>query len=553
MVSGVRNLARVSLAAVACASGLAGGAERAGGERTLYPLAPPPIERAAPTAPEPLRGAIGLGEAVRRALQRNAGIQIQAHQVRIGEGGVLQARGAYDAELVGRGERSGSRRPLAANETADLAASGISAREEHGYTSGYRAGIERTLESGMRAEMGFSVNSTQTNNNLARGIQQQTTGSLRFALRVPLQRNLGGVQQSAALSSSEYEREASVEDLLQTSAGVVLATAQAYWELASRLRRLEILRASEKRATELVAELSKLIAADQIPAAELHLATASEAEKRAARSAEEQQAQQVWNTLGRLLNADAADVFASGAATDPLPELSDEGLRSAAAAVAQLAGAQQRRADLRSARLRERAAYALLLAAQNNLKPQLDLIFGASTAGLAEGASSLALASALNDRRSDPALSLALELRWPWSNDAARGQLLSRAAGHDQATLRVRELERSIGPALVNAAFALRRTADRYRETQAAAERYAISVQNERTKRRLGLSTLIDIINVQDRLDGAQLSILQLRQEYASLIAQLLFESGALVLRSGEGYEVDLGSLSGAPPAEKNR
>ncbi len=185
--------------------------------------------------------------------------------------------------------------------------------------------------------------------------------------------------------------------------------------------------------------------------------------------------------------------------------------------------------------------------------PQLDLVFGATTAGLAEGASALALASALNDRRSDPALSLALELRWPWRNDVARGQLLSRAAGHDQATLRVRELERSIGPAIVNAAFAIRRTVDRYRETQAAAERYAISVQNERTKRRLGLSTLIDIINVQDRLDGAQLSLLQLRQEYASLIAQLLFESGALFLRSGEGYEVDLGSLSGAPPADKSR
>ncbi|MGQ0651279.1 MAG: TolC family protein [Betaproteobacteria bacterium] len=511
-------------------------------------VAPAPLDRPWSAPAEPLRGALPLSEAVRRALQRNATIHIQAQQVRIGEGAVQQARGAYDPEVVARAERDRTRRPLARNESADLAARGVDATEEVGGSTQYRVGVEQTLESGMRYDAGFTVGSTSTNTNLAGGIAQQTTGNLRFGLRVPLQRNALGVQLAGNLRSTEYEREAAVEDLLQTSAAVVLATVQAYWELASRLGRLEILRASEQRAAELVGELNKLIAVDQVPAAEVHLAVASEVETRAARAAEEQQVQQVWNILARLLNADAGEAFASAVATEALPELSEETLRAAVAATANIDAALERRPDLRSARLRERAAHELVLVSANGLKPQLDLLLGASTAGLAEGGSALALAPALSERRSDPAFSVALELRWPWRNDSARGQLLSRSAAHDQATLRMRELERSIGPAIVTTAYSLRRTVDRYRQTEAAIERYAVSVQNERTKRRLGLSTLIDVINVQDRLDGAQLALLQLRQEYAQLVAQLHFEVGALVRRTGEVYEVDIESLLAPAP-----
>jgi outer membrane protein TolC len=512
------------------------------------------LDCAAQARPEPLRGALALGDVVRRALQSNAAVQIQAQQVRIGEGAVQQARGVYDPEIVGRAEVDRNRRPLPRNETADLLASrGAEIAEERGAVAQYRLGVEQNLESGMRYDAGFSVNSTTTNVNDANGIPRQTTGNLRFGLRVPLQRNASGIQFAGPLRAGEFERDATVEDLLQTSASVVLSTVQAYWELAARLRRLEILRESEQRAADLVGELKRLIAVDQVPAAELNLAVASEAEKRAARGAEEQALQQVWSALARLLGSGAGEVLAAGAGTDPLPEPSEEAVRAMSAASADLDAALERRADLRAARLRERSAHELVLVSANGTRPQLDLLVNASTAGLAEGASAVQFGPALTERRVDPALSLALELRWPWRNDVAKGQLLSRSAAHDQATLRTRELERSIGPAVLTAEYSLRRTAERLRETESAVERYALSVKNERTKRRLGLSTLIDVINVQDRLDAAQLSQLQLRQEYAQLLAQLYFELGTLVLRAPGGFEVDMPALVGRPALAPRR
>lgn len=503
---------------------------------------------------ERLQGQLSLVEAVRRALAANADIRIQAQQVRISEGAVQQASGSYDPTFVGSAHRERNQRPLNESEAANLAALGRpGVREETSRNTIYQLSLDYTLTSGTQAQLGVSLNSPSSNVNSASGIQQQTAASLRFGLRVPLQRNAGGIQFSKALRASEYQREAANEDFLQASAGVVNSTVQTYWELAARLRRLDILRASEQRAAELVGELRKLIAADQIPAAELNLALASEAEKRAARASEEQLVQQVWSTLGRLLHADSRDVFSDRPSVESMPEIDELALTAATSPERLLPHALENRPDLRSARLRERAAHELLLAAQNNLKPQLDVVTAITTNGLAEGASSLALLPALSSGQPEPSLNVGIELRWPYRNSEANGLLLSRSAARDQATIRVRDLERAIGPSIINTTSSIARTALRYQETKAATERYRVSVLNEQTKRRLGLATLIDVLNIQDRLDNSELALLQLRQEYASLKAQLLFERGALVARSKDEFEVDVQSIYGRTTADAAR
>ena len=57
------------------------------------------------------------------------------------------------------------------------------------------------------------------------------------------------------------------------------------------------------------------------------------------------------------------------------------------------------------------------------------------------------------------------------------------------------------------------------------------------------MSTLIDILNVEDRYNNALLSAVQARQAYASAIAQFLFNTGMLVLRQGEFYTAPIAQL----------
>src|SRR5690349_22165550 len=51
-------------------------------------------------------------------------------------------------------------------------------------------------------------------------------------------------------------------------------TALAYWDYLARIRRLAISREAENRAVRLVEETRRLIAADQVPAAEIQLVSA---------------------------------------------------------------------------------------------------------------------------------------------------------------------------------------------------------------------------------------------------------------------------------------
>ena len=140
--------------------------------------------------------------------------------------------------------------------------------------------------------------------------------------------------------------------------------------------------------------------------------------------------------------------------------------------------------------------------------------------------------------RSGPVAGVTLNVQLPYGNSSARGGLLAQSAAFDASTLRTRELEASIANNVAVQAEALRRAATQLASGALAVKRYNITLLNEQTKRRLGLSTLIDLLNVQDRLDNAQSQQVQLQNAYASAIAQLRFELGALVRQQGDAFDV---------------
>ncbi len=503
----------------------------------------PPPREAVPARMPTLSGRIVLDDMLRRTLGANPNVVIQGLQVGAEEGNVAQAEGAYETEFNAGVSRESGRRPLRQQDVTTFSNANLpESRAERINNSEYRAGITRNLRSGAELEAGATINSSGSTLNEASGTPRQSTAGLRFSIRVPLLRNAGGVQNASALKAREIERDAAVEDLLQTSAQAVLNTVQAYWELASRLARAEILRQSERRAGELVTEIEKLVAADQIPGAELDLAQASAGEKRAGRIAEEQALQAAWNALGRQLQADTLDdVLNAALATDSLPEVGQVANGFAQRMQARQRDALQQRADVRAARLRERAAHTQVLAAEDALKPQVDFVGTLNTAGLREGSAS----PNFDLSRPFPTLNLGFQMRMPLESTAARGLLTTRLSAHRQAVIRLHEAEGNVGSALVTATSALRRTLARHEDTAAAVTRYELTVKNEYVKRKLGLSTLIDVITVQDRLDAARLQLLQLRQEYASGIAQVLFETGELVVRDGPSFRVETALLGG--------
>jgi outer membrane protein TolC len=131
----------------------------------------------------------------------------------------------------------------------------------------------------------------------------------------------------------------------------------------------------------------------------------------------------------------------------------------------------------------------------------------------------------------------------PLGNNAARGLMRQQAALVEAQRIRINELGHVISGSIETSAYAIVRAVEQLKEADAAVKTYAVGLANERTKRRLGLSTLIDILNVEDRYNNALLSAVQARQAYASAIAQFRFEAGMLLSREGDSYTARIDEL----------
>ncbi len=496
---------------------------------------------------------LSLHDALQFALQQNPNTLLQQQQVTANRGLLLQAQSQFDPVAGITAARTRESRPLRRDEVTALQLAGISGVEEQiTDTTTYRLGVDKQLENGWGVGTGFSVAAIDDNNQRLAGIPTQTSGRLSFSLIVPLLKNAGTETVGAQVAASDAELAASLLDLLHANSLTVFNTTIAYWDSVARRSRLDIALAAEKRAIELVNEMRKLITADQLPAAEIELVIASRAEKTAARVAAEQALLDAQHALARQLGLSRAQLAALPVPEEPLPDYDGQKIQVVENRERLIHSAIATRADLDADRKREMAGRYRLAAARNNLKPQLDLSLNLSYGGLAEGAAVSAFDRAFNTGRVGPAFTSSVSLQWPFNNSLARGNFLLQSAAYDASTIRLRDREASIASNVAALAAALERSVQQLLEGREAVSRYAVTLKNQLIKRRLGSATLLDVINVEDRLNNALLSAVQLQQNYANAIVQLRFELGYLVHKRDDRYDVRIADLTTPefPPQE---
>ncbi len=498
----------------------------------------------APSTEGPRPPGLTLESALRQTLARNPNTLLQQQQILAAEGLLLQARSRFDPVLSGSAGRTRELRPLRRDELDSLRFAGIyDVAAQTSAVNQYRVGVDRTTEGGLGLGTNVAVTSANDSAQTVSGIPVQTSTRVSFTLRVPLARSSGREAVTAEVDAATEELNAATLELAATNAQNLLVATLSYWEVLSRQRRVEIARTAERRILDLIEEMRRLIAADQIPRAELELVLASRAERSAQRVGAEQALTEARRALGRALGLPAQDIASLPPVADEFPDLTGGVPPGAAAQDSLERRAIELRTDLAALRHREQAARRRLDAARNGLRPAVDLNFSVSWQGLSESTDWTRFERGFNQSRQGPATGVTLGIEMPWANQLARGALLARAAGFDAATIRIRDLESGIVSNVAVSLANLRRSAEQLQAAGEAVERYRISLANEQTKRRLGTATTIDVINVEDRLTSALLSEVGLRQAYASAIAQLRFEIGALVRRDGERFDVRIDAL----------
>lgn len=509
-----------------------GPAALAGGMLALAVLMHPPLAIG--------QTGLALEDALREALRLNPNISLQQQQVLVNRGAELVAQGQFDPLVSGSVRRSRDLRPLREDEknALALASSVVPFNAQISNAIAYTVGVDRTMQSGVT--VGASVGVTTLFDNLsgASNIPAQTAGRISFSVRAPLLRNAGTEATTANLSAAEAELSAAQYELVFSNAQTLLNTTLAYWAYLAQLRRLDIARDAEARSMRLVEETRRLIDADELPAADSQLVLANNSDRRRSRISAEQALAEARRILALQIGLPPERLVDLPPPADDFPRYDGQPLGLDAPIGYLLDFALARRADFAAAKQRERAARRRVDAARSGLKPQLDFTVGVGYDTLVESRAPFSLGPVIGNNRVGPSISATLAAQLPWRNSAAEGVFLAQSAALGASLIRVRNLSDVIGGNVHTDAQALVRSAQQLAQGIETSRFYRQSVENERTKRRLGLVTLIDVINVEDRLTDALAAEVQARQAYANAIAQLRFDLGTIVLERDGQFDV---------------
>lgn len=473
-----------------------------------------------PAPPSPDAG-LDLGEAIRLTLENDPNIALVEARLAGARGALLGAAGLFD--------------PVLSSGVSNEPLSAVTRIEERRLESSL--GLEKQFRSGLSVTPVLEITRSDVPGAGAAGAGAEAlnVGTLSFAFRQPLLQGRGRPVVAADEMSAEREVAASVLDVAQTTAERVLVMVSQYWAARARALDLEILEASETSARELLDTTRRLVEADQVPAAELVQLEANLAAKESTRIGGERALFAARQDLGREIGLEPARIAALPLPVDPFPEVRPEEVPPPSAAGPFIATALRRRSDLRAARERKSGAEILLRAADDALKPRLDLLFVPTWFGVVDGGAAGDYLGALGRDVPGAGASLGFSLSWPTRNRTARGAQAETEAFRRQAELTIEVLSRAIGANVPSALDGVRSSALQVEKAAEAVRLFERAVINEEKKLRAGTSTLIDLISQRDRLTVARQNEVAARLALAQSLALLRFETGTLFAAEGAG------------------
>ncbi len=493
-------------------------------------------------SPAPAPAGLSLDSAIKATIAGNAKIRFDALRAESFRGQLVSAAAPFDGQLqtsVMNGHDN-QQLPLVVN---GLPIEAWTAQD----AVTYQVQLDKQLRSGIILSPSLQVSRTDT-----RAVQSQqfpTSGIATAGLKMtmPLMANRGGSISAVAEHVTELDWRGTVQDSRQTVASTVNDVIAAYWNYLAAERRLDAYVTAEGRAQRMLDETVILVQKEERAPADLKQLSANLSSKRAARIGAEQSLVEAREQLGLYMGLRSEAILALPMPSTDFPPVREDSASDTAIADRLRPVALAHRSDLAAAREKNAATVMELEEFQNAAKPHVDLIVGLGFTGSEDGMAFNRFFSPLY--RNVPGLNASVQLSYqlPTTNAAGRGRVMQEDAFLGQQRLAKEDAERQILTGVVVSVEALHRSRLILRESESATGLYAATVDNERRKFQLGMSTLFDVLNAEDGLTNAQLSEINGRRAHATAIAALRFASGTLVEWDADRPFVPAARLATAP------
>ena len=351
--------------------------------------------------------------------------------------------------------------------------------------------------------------------------------ALMVSIKQPLLRNMGRIGQSGEYMAARVDVERA--HLVRNFTAQVLgySAAQAYWHYVFAQRAVENLEVSAQRMTKMVEDVEFLVKEGQRPEADLTQIRA----QRSQRFAQVIQAKNARITAKRTLAKSMGMSFEEAQSLPPpvdsIPELSETIRSQVLDTQPYVDNALTRRRDIQAQeRWIERTEIVRRMYKQNRL-PSLDLSVNMGYIGLVAENQASALFSAIgkNVKGASGGASLTFEL--PFQNNAARAAHAQKEVEYRKGKLQLYDMTRAVSMDVELALESLRNSMEEVKYRSRTVDFYRTAVDGERVKWMEGMSTIIDILVMEDRLTTAQIDALRARRNYAVALTTLAFSTGS--------------------------
>jgi len=418
----------------------------------------------------------------------------------------------------------------------------------------YSVDISKEFRSGVELTPDITVTSTEDLAlHLTTTRKTTTNATVSFDIKIPLLRERGRAANAADETSAKILTEASRYDLNYTTSQSILTTVNEYWNTVAAMDNLEIAEKAETRARYMLEQTKILVDAGEQPASDINKLAANLHGKTSSRINKTQSLFEARQTLGLAMGLRFDEIVATPLPSEPLLNIDDADLNKMPIAQDLIDIGLERRADLIALKKEQESANVLMVGAHRNLKPQLDLDLSAGYIGLNENTrrqrNFKQYASAINEREAGLNFSAMFSLEWPVLNDFRRGTYVRREAQNERAMISTNNLNRQIVSKVVVAMSDVIQSAAELKKAHESVLVYQTAVEKERLKLKLGESTIIDLIDVDDRLTTAMETEVSARLSYAKALVQLRFETGTILSPDLKNISVSMKELTTVPSA----
>ena len=421
------------------------------------------------------------------------------------------------------------------------------------------AEISKLFQTGISASVGL-VNTRTIQSNLSTVTRPNANNSfVNLNVNVPLLKYAGSTSAAGRLNAARKQQDAAVEDYKFFLTALANNAIASYWDYRLAIDSLKIREVSRDRVMRITDEVEKFVSSPD-PKKEAKL--------------REQMAQVIYTAGGARVNKNrmvidyqqymeqARTQFALTLGVAPeqfntLAQPSDEipdaiipaSFDNNSNRAAWRKAAVANRMDLQAAKLRQEAAGFIVKKSERDLNPQVDLNVNLGYQGLDEGNKFDNMMNAFGNNVEGLNWSTGVEFRYPIGNQTAEGILDSSKANYRQAELSVYQKTREIDAGVdVNVGY-IDRYVQAISKAQQAVKEYKDALAAWKKTPLTDPSAILGMLQTEAQYTEALLTVLNIRTEYAKLVADVRFKTGLLGKTGStpEDYTISFNEITQLP------